>query len=227
MNIKLLKNFKIALATAIIFANIAAVNSQNALYFDGTDDRVTCGNDTSVQITGKLLTLEAWVYPTSFKTNPWDCNVICKEDNSANYGYMLRVGGSGQHAVFGGDPATALPLEKARHPFLHRGRAKDFGIPETDQHRALGVFGITSVQAHRPKLCSEPAAGTASRWVRLLARGCCGLCHVESPLIAALTITRVHPFSEEVYGPSQHDRFWRCAKRLPIRADQPGDPQRQ
>ena len=51
---------------------------QNGLSFDGTDDRVTCGNDTSVQITGKFLTLEAWIYPTSFKTNAYEGNVICK-----------------------------------------------------------------------------------------------------------------------------------------------------
>jgi hypothetical protein len=111
MNIKLLKNFKIALATAIIFANIAAVHSQNALSFDGTDDRVSCGNDTSVQITGKQLTLEAWIYPTSFKANPWDCNVICKEDNSANYGYMLRIGGSGQ-LNFGMGNGTSTWMER-------------------------------------------------------------------------------------------------------------------
>ena len=55
---------------------------QNGLNFDGTDDRVSCGNDTSLQITGKLLTIEAWIYPTSFKTDPWDCNVDCKEDQT-------------------------------------------------------------------------------------------------------------------------------------------------
>ena len=70
---------------------------QNGLNFDGTDDRVSCGNDTSLQITGKLLTIEAWIYPTSFKTDPWDCNVVCKEDQTkTNNGYMLRVGGTGQ-----------------------------------------------------------------------------------------------------------------------------------
>jgi hypothetical protein len=111
MKLNLLKKFKVAFATAIIITNIATVQSQNALDFDGTDDRVSCGNDTSVQITGKLLTLEAWVYPTSFKTNPWDCNVICKEDNSANYGYMLRVGGSGQ-LNFGMGNGTSTWMER-------------------------------------------------------------------------------------------------------------------
>ena len=98
---------------------------QNGLSFDGTDDRVSCGNDTSVQITGKLLTLEAWVYPTSFKTNPWDCNVICKEDNSSNNGYMLRVGASGQLNFGMGNgtstwaertsPSNVLVLNKWQH----------------------------------------------------------------------------------------------------------------
>ncbi len=70
--------------------------AQNGLDFDGTDDRVDCGNDTSVQITGKKITLEAWIYPTAWKTNVYEGNVINKEYNTSNYGYMLRVGGSGQ-----------------------------------------------------------------------------------------------------------------------------------
>jgi hypothetical protein len=70
--------------------------SQNALGFDGTDDRVDCGTDTSVMIQGQKITLEAWIYPTAWKTNFYDGNVICKEDNKSNYGYMLRVGDGGK-----------------------------------------------------------------------------------------------------------------------------------
>ncbi len=74
----------------------ATLMSQNALDFDGTDDKVDCGNDTSLQINGKLITLEAWIYPTAWKTNVFDGNVINKEYNTSNYGYMLRVGAGGK-----------------------------------------------------------------------------------------------------------------------------------
>jgi len=70
--------------------------AQNALDFDGTDDKVDCGNDTSVQVSGKAITLEAWIYPTAWKTNAFDGNVINKEYNLSNYGYMLRVGAAGK-----------------------------------------------------------------------------------------------------------------------------------
>ena len=72
------------------------LSAQNALDFDGTDDKVDCGNDTSVQISGKAITLEAWIYPTAWKTNAFDGNVINKEYNTSNYGYMLRVGAGGK-----------------------------------------------------------------------------------------------------------------------------------
>lgn len=68
----------------------------NALDFDGVDDKVDCGNDTSIQITGKYITLEAWIYPTAWKTNAYDGNVINKEYNTSNYGFMLRCGAGGK-----------------------------------------------------------------------------------------------------------------------------------
>ncbi len=65
------------------------------LNFDGANDRINCGNSTSVQITGSSITLEAWVKLSSFAGSPSDGNIINKEQNSPDYGYMLRVGGSG------------------------------------------------------------------------------------------------------------------------------------
>lgn len=69
--------------------------AQTALSFDGVNDFVNCGNDPSLNITGTAITLEAWVYPTSFQPNIWQGNVINKNDVSQT-GYMLRVGGTGQ-----------------------------------------------------------------------------------------------------------------------------------
>ncbi len=81
----------------------ASLNAQNALDFDGNDDKVDCGNDTSVRITGTQITLEAWIYPTAWKKNVYENDVIIKEDNTNNYGYMLRVGESGRMNFAFGD----------------------------------------------------------------------------------------------------------------------------
>ncbi|MDB4088151.1 T9SS type A sorting domain-containing protein [Flavobacteriales bacterium] len=78
----------------LIFINLNSF-TQNAISFDGTNDQVDCGNDTSVQITGTAITLEAWIYPTSWKTNIWQGNIINKEALSGG-GFMLRCGAGGK-----------------------------------------------------------------------------------------------------------------------------------
>lgn len=80
----------------IVGSFFSVAHAQLGLALDGTDDYVDCGNNTSVQITGTAITLEAWIYPTAWKTGAFDGNIICKEDNSNNNGYMLRVGAGGK-----------------------------------------------------------------------------------------------------------------------------------
>lgn len=80
---------------AALFA-FNSVTAQNALDFDGTDDIVNCGNDTSIQISGTKITLEAWIYPTAWKKQIFEGNILVKEDNTNNYGFMLRVGDGGK-----------------------------------------------------------------------------------------------------------------------------------
>jgi hypothetical protein len=71
--------------------------SQNSLDFDGLDDRIDCGNNPSIQITGFEITLEAWIYPTFWKANPYEGCVINKESSTGgDNGYMLRVGDNGK-----------------------------------------------------------------------------------------------------------------------------------
>ncbi|MCB0769953.1 MAG: hypothetical protein KDC00_06060, partial [Flavobacteriales bacterium] len=67
---------------------------QNALHFDGTNDRVECGTDASISITGSAITVEAWIYPTAFRTSTFQGSIVNKE--GPNLGYALRCGGSGQ-----------------------------------------------------------------------------------------------------------------------------------
>lgn len=85
---------KILLVLALI--SFIFSNAQNTLDFDGSNDYVDCGNDTSIQINGKSITLEAWIYATSWKTNAYDGNIIAKEYNTSNDGYMLRCGAGGK-----------------------------------------------------------------------------------------------------------------------------------
>jgi hypothetical protein len=90
---------KINLQNSLFFLTLLffqILHAQNALDFDGTDDKVDCGNDTSIRITGKLLSIEAWIYPIYWKTNVFDGNVVNKEYNTSNYGFMLRVGDGGK-----------------------------------------------------------------------------------------------------------------------------------
>ena len=81
--------------TSLLFSILSAIGySQNSLSFDGANDQVDCGNSTSLQITGTAITLEAWIYPTSWKTQVWQGNIINKEALSGS-GYMLRCGATG------------------------------------------------------------------------------------------------------------------------------------
>lgn len=69
--------------------------SQNALSFDGINDYVNLGNSNSLNITGTALTIEAWIYPTSWRAQVWQGNIISKE-SPVGTGYMLRAGSGGK-----------------------------------------------------------------------------------------------------------------------------------
>lgn len=55
------------------------------------NDRVNCGTDASVDITGANSSIEAWIYPKAFGPNVFSGNIVNNED-AAWSGYMLRVG---------------------------------------------------------------------------------------------------------------------------------------
>jgi hypothetical protein len=78
-----------------------STTSPNALNFDGTDDYVDCGNNTSVQITGTAFTLEAWIKADTWASEVWNGTIICKE--SPGTGYFLRCGDEGLLNVGFGD----------------------------------------------------------------------------------------------------------------------------
>jgi len=83
------------ITTLILALAVAQVFGQNALSFDGLDDKVDCGNHPSIQLS-TLMTLEAWIFPTSWRTNVWEGGIAVKEQNSSNNGYMFRAGNNGR-----------------------------------------------------------------------------------------------------------------------------------
>jgi len=58
------------------------------------------------------------------------------------------MGGAGEHAVFSRHPALAAAFFVARHFFFDRSSAQDAGVAKLDQHRAFGVNGVATGDAH-------------------------------------------------------------------------------
>ncbi len=79
----------------LLFTRIAAY-AQIGLHFDGKDDYINCGTDTSLANFNKNLSIEAWVYADNWTTNVYEGCIAVKEDNNSNYGYMLRAGNGGR-----------------------------------------------------------------------------------------------------------------------------------
>jgi len=67
----------------------------NSLEFDGIDDYIDCGNDTQFDITSTNIAIEAWIYPTDFKTNFWKNTILGKDYwmGVSEAGYVFRFGG--------------------------------------------------------------------------------------------------------------------------------------
>ena len=65
-----------------------------ALSFDGVGDYVGCGNDTSLNITN-AITIEAWVKPSGFPTNPDHSTIATKA-----VAYYFQVDGDGYLRVY-------------------------------------------------------------------------------------------------------------------------------
>lgn len=72
------------------------LSAQNALNFDGTNDNVNCGTKSAFNIGGDSITIEAWIYANSWKTNIYDGTIVNKENNSNDGGFMLRAGSGGK-----------------------------------------------------------------------------------------------------------------------------------
>ena len=86
---KIILFYSFLLAFPVLFA-------QNGIDIDGDNDRINCGNDATVGITGTSLTLEAWIKPRAWRAEVWRGGIIVKEDDDVNHGYMIRCGDDGK-----------------------------------------------------------------------------------------------------------------------------------
>jgi len=66
----------------------------SALYFDGVDDYVNCGNDASLDITGKI-TISIWIQPAVAGEGGWNAGPIAKADAAAGWSWQLRYNAPG------------------------------------------------------------------------------------------------------------------------------------
>jgi hypothetical protein len=90
------------------------MDPRNAILYDGTDDYVDCGNDASLRITGTNITVEAWIYPTDFKTNHWDNTIVGMlywglDVGNLPTGYALRYGSANRTLSFAFGNGAAWP----------------------------------------------------------------------------------------------------------------------
>ncbi len=90
-----LKSRVFLLIACLGLLNPNTYSQQNSIHLDGSNDYINCGNNAAIQITGTAITLEAWIYPTSFKPNVWEGCVVTKDGTGPDAGYMLRVGNGG------------------------------------------------------------------------------------------------------------------------------------
>lgn len=91
------------------------VRTDNALNFDGVDDKVTIADNNVLDLTTNY-TIEAWIRPTSFT---FLGGIVSKYHSAASNGYLLRLTGSGDYSGISFDEMNTangvLSLNKWNH----------------------------------------------------------------------------------------------------------------
>ncbi|MFX0144343.1 MAG: DUF2341 domain-containing protein, partial [Candidatus Hodarchaeota archaeon] len=59
--------------------------------FDGIDDYINCGVQSSLRITGDAITLEAWVY---YAPSSYNMGILSKDGYNAGYRFLVSTGGN-------------------------------------------------------------------------------------------------------------------------------------
>ena len=82
-----------------LFLQPDLIAQNNDLTFSAPSGAATASNtcyarlDNSADLNSSSLTIEAWIFPTSWRTNEWEGSIINKE--GPNSGYFLRCGNNG------------------------------------------------------------------------------------------------------------------------------------
>ncbi len=72
------------------------IPNTNSLSFNGSSNYVSFTTDANLQITDSI-TVEAWIFATSWAINPYQGTIFCKHGwSTGEQGYVLRAGGTGQ-----------------------------------------------------------------------------------------------------------------------------------
>ncbi|MCD4735613.1 MAG: hypothetical protein K8R53_06185, partial [Bacteroidales bacterium] len=136
----------------------------NALFFDGNDDFVDCGNHPDLRIS-ETITIEAWINAESWKTHYYDGGILCKEATD-NKVYMIRCGDNGRLnftlGVNGSWHALSTDHILEKHKWYHVACTYDGAVKriyvngEIVAHQALtGDIGLN---------WSHVTIGTSSAW---------------------------------------------------------------
>jgi len=91
---KIVTLFVTALATTQLFSQPCIPNNKS-LKFDGTATYAEIGTAASLA-PDSAITVEAWIKPIAFATNPWQNTIVSKDGwSTGEGGFVLRCGGNG------------------------------------------------------------------------------------------------------------------------------------
>lgn len=75
---------------------VTQLGQNSSLSFSGSSSAYARFTDAPELNPTTAITLEAWIYPTTWRTNIYDGSIIAKEIATGNGGYILRCGASGK-----------------------------------------------------------------------------------------------------------------------------------
>src|SRR5436190_5875146 len=73
------------------------IENTHSLNFNGSSS-ITLNSNTNLQLIETAITVEAWIYPTSWAFDPANGTIVCHHSwtSGAEMGFVLRAGGTGQ-----------------------------------------------------------------------------------------------------------------------------------
>jgi len=89
---------------------VTQLGQNSSLSFSGSSSAYAQIPDSSYLNPTAAITLEAWIYPTSWRTNIYEGSIISKEIATGNGGYILRCGASGKLSFALGIGTTFVEL---------------------------------------------------------------------------------------------------------------------